>query len=132
MRSNAMFASAMSSSRIGACPHHSDRRWPSTSRSSPRRSKYSLNLDATGHLVELRMPIWLVVPRIEEWTHVLRRRRRNLSRADDPDAHGFAAPRVDVARVLQRGLRVDGVHTARVLVRFTARWLYEDLPERPL
>src|SRR5690349_3283428 len=132
IRSRAMFARAMSSSRIGACPHHSDRRWPSTSRSSPRRSKYSLNFDATGHLVELRMPIGFVVPRIEERAHVLGRRRRNLSRADDPDAHGFAPPRVDVACVLQRRLRVDGVHTARVLVRLTTRWLYEDLPQRPL
>ena len=41
MRSSATLASAMSSSRIGPCPHHSDSRWPSTSRSSPSRSRYS-------------------------------------------------------------------------------------------
>src|SRR5438477_173218 len=31
----------MSSSSIGACPHHSERRWPSISASSARRSTYS-------------------------------------------------------------------------------------------
>src|SRR6266508_3976726 len=41
MRSSATLASAMSSSRIGPCPHHSDNRCPSTNRSSPNRSRYS-------------------------------------------------------------------------------------------
>ena len=76
IRSSAMFASAMSSSRIGPWPHHSDSRWPSTSRSSPRRSRYwtnaesdvvmsarSENAHAARHLVELRMPVRLVVAR---------------------------------------------------------------------
>src|SRR3954452_23631713 len=40
MRSRAMFASAMSSSSIGAWPHHSDRRCPSTSALSARRNVY--------------------------------------------------------------------------------------------
>src|SRR3954452_12439845 len=36
-----MLDNAMSSSSIGACPHHSDRRWPRISASSARRRVYS-------------------------------------------------------------------------------------------
>ena len=53
-----MLASAMSSSRMGAWPHHSESRCPSTRRSSASRSRYSKNgfsatVEAPGTISEL-------------------------------------------------------------------------------
>src|SRR4029079_15300122 len=41
-RSSARLARLMSTSSTGPCPHHSPRRWPRTSASSPRRKRYSV------------------------------------------------------------------------------------------
>src|SRR5512142_3162406 len=134
-----MFASAMSSSRIGAWPHHSDKRWPSTSRSSPSLRRYSKRsasfavgmfsfiafvadccseaLQSARDLIELRVPINLLSTRIEEWSCFVARRRSNLDRRHEPYAHDAAAPRVNVTRVLQRHLRVSCMETSNVLVR---------------
>src|SRR4051812_38465148 len=78
------------------------------------------------------MPIGLVVPRIEEWTHVLGRRRRDREGRNDPDADGFTTARIDVAGVLERLLGCCGMNASRMLVRRALGWLHEHFPERPL
>src|SRR5688572_6008045 len=150
-----MLASAMSSSRIGPCPHHSERRWPSTRRSSPSRSRYSKTsslpavnvvsvinqragsrrskaLDSARNLVELRMPVNLVRARLEERPCLVTRRCSDGNRRHDPETYYRAASGVDVAGVLQCQLRVGRVKTAYVLVWRPLTFLREDLPQRPL
>src|SRR3954466_11917399 len=87
---------------------------------------------APWHLVELRMPVRLVRPGIEERAVLARRRRRDRDGWYDPERDHAAAPRVDVACVLERLLRIRGVQRSRVLVRRALLALRENLPERPL
>src|SRR5512132_3008018 len=144
IKSSATFANAMSSSRIGPWPHHSERRCPSTRRSSPSRSRYGKNASVVArevmsenahtarHLVELRVPVRFVVSWIEERTHVLRRRRGDRRARDDPDAHRFTAARVHIACVLQRLLGGGCMNASGMFVRLAFWRLQEHLPQRPL
>ena len=153
-----MFASAMSSSRIGPCPHHSDSRWPSTSRSSPRRSRYSNKRRRRGRADRRRAPAGAAAaarvahrpalraapcrtadadtacrcPDRRTAPRSLRARRGDRRARHDPDAHRFAAARVDVARVLQRDARRPARARSRVLVRRAVLRLREHFPQRPL
>src|SRR5262245_7493811 len=56
MRSSAMLGSARSSSKTGACPHHSDRRWPRINALSARRRVYS-NRDDEGQTTDDERPL---------------------------------------------------------------------------
>src|SRR6476620_6530932 len=55
----------------------------------------------------------------------------DVGRARYPDRDAFVAARVDVARILDRHLRVRGVQAADVLVRKTVLRSDEHLPQRP-
>src|SRR5439155_9489189 len=102
-------------------------RWCLTS--APCWPSYSSN--AARHLVELRMPVDLVVRRIEKRADVVRGARRDRRRRDDPDAYALVPPRIDVARVLERLLRVHRMEAPRMLVRGGAPGGDEHLPQRP-
>ena len=141
-----MLASAMSSSSIGAWPHHSDRRWPRISASSA----------SAQHVADQRR-----LGDGDRWSSAitcarLRRARRRTSGGDrscwpagsnsmplsagseammavrrhHPDRQPLAAPRVDVARRLQRHFGVGRVQRADMLVRQPVAAADEHLPER--
>src|SRR5438093_1152651 len=110
MRSRATFARAMSSSSRGPWPHHSDNRWPRTSRSSPNRRRYwkrasftrnparwpSVHPDAARRPIELRVAVGLVVGGIEEGATFLRTRRDDGHARHHPDADYVPPAGVDV------------------------------------
>src|SRR5204863_8116298 len=58
--------------------------------------------------------------------------RHDLGRRHDPQADPFHPPRVGVARVGQRELRVRSMNTANVAMRKAALRADEDFPERPV
>ena len=143
-----MLASAMSSSSTGAWPHHSPRRWPRIRQVSPMRSRYcTAGLRSTcdgclhrrphmwstrlGQLVEGRVAVDLVFHRVEVHVLVARVAGHDLVGAHHPDADAFLAPRVDVARHLDRHLRVGRVQAAAVLVVQAGLAAHEHFPQRP-
>src|SRR6266487_5249674 len=83
------------------------------------------------HREESRMPVHLAVRRLEERHLLAGRRRRDVSGPDDPDAHALVAPRVHIARILDRHLRIRRVQAADVLVREPVLASDEDFPKRP-
>src|SRR5688572_29347015 len=130
MRSSAMFASAMSSSRMGPWPHHSDTRCPRTRRSSANLSRYSNStvsesFQTARDLIELRVTVDLFGAGVEKRSRVVARARRDHVRRNDPHAHDAPAPSINVARILQCHLGVGCVHAPRMLVRLTVRALRE-------
>src|SRR5690606_18756017 len=136
-RSSDLLESARSSSRKGPCPHHSARRWALTSAVSPRASRYSKSasrgaafseLEAIGNLVERGMAVDLVVRRVEQARGVFQLAGMDVLGPDHPDAGAFPAPRVGVARVLERLLGVRGVQAAHVPVVQSAPAADEHLP----
>src|SRR5258705_13492619 len=88
-------------------------------------------IERLGQLVERRVAVDLVFHRIKVRRLLARVARRDLVGADDPDARTLLAPRVDVARELDRHLRVGGVEAAAVLVVESGLAAYEHFPERP-
>ena len=144
-----MLASAMSSSSTGAWPLHSARRCARIRQVSPMRSRYCTagrwTIDAMdaciarahmwstrlGQLVEGRVAVDLVFHRVEVHRLVGRVAGDDLVGAHDPDAGAFLAPRVDVARHLDRHLRIGRVQAAAVLVVEAGLAAHEHFPQRP-
>src|SRR2546423_12747086 len=89
-------------------------------------------IDRLRQLVEGRVAVHLVFGRVEVHRLVARVARDDLVRAHDPDAHALLAPRVDVARHLDRELGVGGVQAAAVLVVEPGLAAHEHFPQRPL
>ena len=88
--------------------------WQFVDTAGIRRRPCSHDAHSLRHLVELRMSVRLVVPRIEERSHVLGRGGGDSRRRDHPQAHGLAAARVHVARIGQRQLFVRSMNVSRV------------------
>ncbi len=84
-----------------------------------------------GQLVEGRVAVDLVFHRVEVHRLVARVAGDDLVGAHHPHAGAFLAPRVDVARQLDRHLRVGGVQAAAVLVVEARLAAHEDFPQRP-
>ena len=149
-----MLVSAMSSSSTGAWPHHSPRRWPRIRQVSAEaqqvlhaaggRCVCERWIDARasiaaltcgrlriGQLVEGRVAVHLVFRRVEVHVLVGRVAGDDLVAAHHPDAAAFLAARVDVARQLDRHLRVGRVQAAAVLVVEAGLAAHEHFPQRP-
>src|SRR6476646_6376774 len=60
------------------------------------------------------MPIHLVTARREERILLVRARCRDVLGCDDPNAHAFIPPGIDIPRVMQGHVRVRGVQRADV------------------
>src|SRR5690606_7701583 len=76
--------------------------------------------------------IGLVVAGIEEWSRITWSGCNDCTRRDNPQADRFTASSIDVTRILQRLLGVDGMHASRMFVRRALLLLREHFPERPL
>src|SRR5205823_4451247 len=100
--------------------HHSDSRWPRTSEESPSRSRYCNSalhvIDFIGQPIKRGMTVDLVFGGIEHLGLRLRIARDDVIGAHHPDARALLAPRVNVARHLQREGGIGRVHAAAVLV----------------
>src|SRR4029078_5090110 len=79
-----------------------------------------------------RVAVDLAFRRFEQLTRLIRVGRDDLRRGYDPQAHPFEAPRVRVARVGERELRVRSMNAANVAMRKTALRADEDFPEGPV
>src|SRR3954451_19907229 len=137
-----MLPSAMSSSMVGALLIHSDSRCDSSRQPSAIVSSLPSSVittgarsdvgDTVGDLVERWVPVDLGEGRLEELVLVRGIAGDDVSRRHDPDRYAFAAAGVDVARVLDGHLRIDGVHAADMRVVQPVTAADEDLPQRPL
>src|SRR5689334_24984425 len=78
------------------------------------------------------MPVDLAFRGLEQLSGFVRIAGDDLGRRHDPQAHPFEAPRVGIARVAERELRVRSMNAANVAMRKTALGTDEDFPERPV
>src|SRR5437762_5670092 len=83
------------------------------------------------HRKERRVPVDLVVRRLEQRTAITWRRRMHIGGTDYPDRNTFVTPRVNVARVLDRHLGIRRMEAADVLVCEPVLRADEDFPQRP-
>src|SRR6185436_12443325 len=84
------------------------------------------------NLIERRMPVDLVLRRLEQCVRIRWIRSDDVGRAHDPDAHALLPPRVHVARVLDCHRRISGMNAADVLVLETGARTNEHFVQRPL
>src|SRR5262249_39418464 len=145
-------ASASSSSSTGACPLHSERRWPRINALSAMRRTYSTSAALRSspftlhpspftlhshvihffrQLVERRMAVDLVFHRVEHLRLRIGIGRHDLVGAHHPDAYAFLPACEHIARSLQRHTRVARMHTAAVLVVQPVAAADEHFPQRP-
>src|SRR5690242_17354098 len=83
-------------------------------------------------VVEGRVTVDFVLRGFEQLACLLRIASDDLGRGQDPDAHPFETPRIGVARMGERELRVRSMNAANVAMRKTAFGTDENLPERPV
>src|SRR5690242_7598628 len=83
-------------------------------------------------VVESRVAVDLALRRLEQFTRLIRVARHDLRRRHDPQAHPFEPPRVGVARVGERELRVRSMNAANVAMREPAFRTDENFPKRPV
>src|SRR5437762_275187 len=89
-------------------------------------------LHFVGNVVECRVPVDFTFRGREELARLVGIARHDLSRGHDPQAHPFEAPRVSIARMGERELRVRSMNAANMPMRKTALGADEYLPERPV
>src|SRR5689334_18060014 len=83
-------------------------------------------------VVEGRVAVDLALRRLEQLACLVRVARDDLRRRHHPQAHPFETPRVGVARVAERELRVRSMKAANMPMRKTALGTDEDFPKRPV
>src|SRR5689334_20054080 len=83
-------------------------------------------------VVEGRVAVDLAFCRLEQLTRLVRVGCDDLGRGHDPQAHSLHPPRVGVARMGERELRVRSMNAANVAMRKATLGTDEDFPERPI
>src|SRR5882762_1961106 len=132
-----MFASATSSSIVGALLIHSDKRWQTRRQAWARRSTQYADADSDvgdtiGDFIEGGVPVDLVQRRRKQRLLVGWVAGHDRHAGHDPDAHGLTTAGVDVTRVLDCHLRVDRVHASDMLMMHSVAAPKKNFPERPV
>src|SRR5690242_9634420 len=83
-------------------------------------------------VVECRVAVDFVLRRLEQWTAISWVARDDRRRRNYPQAHPFEAPRVGIARVAKRELRVRSMYAANVAMAKAALRTDKHLPKRPI